>query len=302
MATTPHFAATRLVRSHLCRQYPRLSSKPFYNSTTLAAHCRLGISTPARVTPPMLAAHLLRPLMSSATSRTASGEQPSKDEKSQPRGITGEEWDAASGTRKIKMLLAIEPKGRPARWGWVVYRTSYKPELDSAWAALQDRIETEMRDYIAHSDTPDIVDQMDWVFVQDAAALDGITRDALRRRFQAWALAEAPDLAAIDWARGARYEFFLQADEHALASVLQPREKLGTPYVNLVRAWDEPLLADKAFDEDGEPYDPEDWMKMALDATLLRPGHTILREALSQSAYASGPVDIGSSWARGRHL
>ena len=113
---------------------------------------------------------------------------------------------------------------------------------------------------------PSVVDAMDWVFVQDAAALNGITRDALRRRFQAWAEGEAPGNAAVDWARGARYECFLQADEHVLTSMLQPPEDLSTPHVNLVRSWPGPPPTDEAFDEDGETFDLEDRMKMALGA------------------------------------
>ncbi|KAI1852651.1 hypothetical protein JX265_003141 [Neoarthrinium moseri] len=202
--------------------------------------------------------------MSSPTSQTIVG-----DEGPEPRDYTGAEWDAASLSGKLQLMLGANPKGRPPRWGWVVYRTAYQPELDGAWAALEDHIRNRMRNWLCAPNEDadiDIVNKTDWVFVQDAAALDGITRDALRHQFQAWAVAEAPDLTTTNWARGVRYEYFLQADEDALASVLQPPTVPGASYVNLVQAWPEKLPADVAFDEDGKPYPPEDWMKMTLQA------------------------------------
>ena len=111
-----------------------------------------------------------------------------------------------------------------------------------------------LRDYYH---TPDLIDSYDWN-VQEDLALDGATKDEMRRRFKQWrrtqSQAEIPD-DLEDYERAAlmrenlRYNYCIHVDAEAMASVLeQPGVYInaGAPligYVNLVRAdesWDLP--------------------------------------------------------------
>ncbi|KAK8081221.1 hypothetical protein PG996_000002 [Apiospora saccharicola] len=189
------------------------------------------------------------------------------------RHITGDEWEDASAPQKIQWTL--EPQGDAGKWGWVVYRTSYKPELDVAWETLKQLILKQSREDVADSEAPEVIDKMEWIFVEDAATLEGASREELRRRFQtSFARAEMARFSLKEedvhtCGVGSRYQYFLQADEEALLSLLHhpvPKGRVGG-HVNIVKGWEFVVppefrrANDYACDEGDEACDP-DWMKI----------------------------------------
>ncbi|KAL6815346.1 hypothetical protein GGI42DRAFT_362756 [Trichoderma sp. SZMC 28013] len=185
----------------------------------------------------------------------------SSQEKSTSIGMN---WDDLSDERKIQEIL--NSGSSEEKWGWVIYRCSYKPELQSTWESFKHLVDKRTRKEIAESDAPDIADKLDWVFVEDPE-LEGASLDELKRRFRAWARSEVQGRFDIDdtttfFSRGSRYEYFIQVDEAALLSLV------GDPsngHVNIVRAWVDPLPPDEATDEFGDAIDIEDWMKIKAD-------------------------------------
>ncbi|KAK6823024.1 hypothetical protein PG987_014569 [Apiospora arundinis] len=181
--------------------------------------------------------------------------------------LTGETWDNASAPEKIKWML--EARGHDMEWGWVVYRTSYKPELDVAWEKLKQTILNQSRGDIAESEVPELVDQMNWIFVEDAATLEGASREDLRIRFQAFARDEMAGFLP-ERLRGpgfdSRYEVFLQADEGSLMSLLPDSIPVVRyrGFVNIVKACLLELPRDMAIqnpnvsEDPDDPHDPED--------------------------------------------
>ncbi|KAH0531012.1 hypothetical protein TsFJ059_005575 [Trichoderma semiorbis] len=173
----------------------------------------------------------------------------------------GMDYYDLSDERKIQWMLSGSSE---EKWGWVIYRCSYKPELQSTWESYKDYVEKKTRKQIAESDAPDIADKLDWAFVEDPE-LEGALLDELKRRFRAWARSEVKGRFDVDnppYVRGSRYEYFIQVDEAALRSLV------GNPsngHVNIVRAWVDPLPPDEATDEFGDAIDIEDWMKMKSD-------------------------------------
>ncbi|CAH0058194.1 unnamed protein product [Clonostachys solani] len=156
----------------------------------------------------------------------------------------------SSPERSIQRQIAA---GNIDKWGWVVYRTAYQPELDAAWATLQRLVLESLRECVAESDAPEIADRVDWVFVADLE-LEGASLDELKRRFRACARVDAPcDLDTYEpgTSRGSRYDFFVQAEPMPLCSAA-------------LMAWVDQLPEEKAMDADGEPVDNEDWMKIQL--------------------------------------
>lgn len=71
------------------------------------------------------------------------------------------------------------------KWEWVIYRCSYSD--DETWARLRARIEAESRESIAMSDAPEILDHLEWTWLEDRTSLDGISTTELRKRFRKWA-------------------------------------------------------------------------------------------------------------------
>ncbi|KXJ89499.1 hypothetical protein Micbo1qcDRAFT_196797 [Microdochium bolleyi] len=193
----------------------------------------------ARLAPkPLYRTHQLRCL-------TASQQRASR----QPLTTAGES-DQPSATfetngtlHEFETILDNGPEGLQGRWGWVVYRTAYQAELDAGWAALKTRILDGMgsghNDDLELAPWPDeILSKMVFIFVEDTK-LDGISRGALRTDyFQKWVpVAEQNDLP---W-YGGRYNWFLQADEDVLRSLLGLPSTDGTArypaYVNVVQGW-----------------------------------------------------------------
>ncbi|KAI1396997.1 hypothetical protein F4819DRAFT_104429 [Hypoxylon fuscum] len=172
----------------------------------------------------------------------------------------GMEWDDLSAEGKIQWLLnnAVDTK-----WGWVVYRSCYKPEFDTARESVKSFTEKTARQRVATSDAPSSAEKMDWVFVEDRGNLDGASREELKRRFRDWARAENPgwNIDEEKYGRGSRHTFFIQVDEPALRSIATGN---GHPYVNIVRGWEDAVIA-----EDAEVGDSEDWIKIQTDSLNL---------------------------------
>lgn len=164
------------------------------------------------------------------------------------------DWDNLSPEHKIKALLELTGD---ERWGWVAYRTCYKPELETAWEAFKSLVDSRTRQRVARSDAPDIAGKMDWAYVEDRKGLDGTSRDELRSLFQKRARAENPaagEPPPAGCSRGSRHAYFLQVDEPALRSLCGGRDT-GDMHVNIVRGWDGGT---------GEADDGADWMKLPL--------------------------------------
>ena len=188
--------------------------------------------------------------------------------KSSPRRASSQEQQDCydlSGANQIKCWLAHT---REDKWGWVVYRCTYSPELGSHWETFKRVLGDEMKRAAEATDAPEIADALDLVFVEDAA-LEGASLDELRRRFREWARRENPHYDIDDdsnlASRGSRFEFFIQVDEGALRSVLDRannRVDLKTGYVNMAQAWRDSLPPREAIDEFGEAVDNEDWMRV----------------------------------------
>jgi hypothetical protein len=158
--------------------------------------------------------------------------------------------------------------GQDAKWGWVIYRCTYKPELDRHWQSFKRLIEEETREFIAESDAPELAEELDWVFVENPT-LEDASLDELKRRFRAWARAEANyDIDSTPDDRGSRYTYFIQVDEDTLRSLLEYHDptnpatyvNLYSGFVNIVRGWVDPLPPDEATDGCGGPVNNEDWM------------------------------------------
>jgi hypothetical protein len=160
------------------------------------------------------------------------------------------------------------------KWGWVIYRCTYGD--NAAWQHCID----EFKHYHAESlrddlQADDLVSSYDWIVVEDPA-LDGATKDEVRRRFRqfrASLLDEIPsDLEerkkqAIIW-EWPRYNFCIHVGPEALESVLREgvayngnTNPATTSHVNLVRAddsWDMP------------DFDTFDWTKHEVENQLRR--------------------------------
>ncbi|KAK1768776.1 hypothetical protein QBC33DRAFT_533642 [Phialemonium atrogriseum] len=110
-------------------------------------------------------------------------------------------------------------------WGWVIYRCTYAPELAARWETFKRLVDEKMREFVAQSDAPEIVDQLEWVFVDQDPELEGASLDKLKRRYRAWAREENQNLnydidhMPVGVSRGSRYTYFIQVDEEALRSL-----------------------------------------------------------------------------------
>ncbi|KAK3906783.1 hypothetical protein C8A05DRAFT_29329 [Staphylotrichum tortipilum] len=205
--------------------------------------------------------------------------------------------------------------GNESKWGWVVYRTAYAnpPSADpftpgitsyQTWALLQAHVTARARSALAREEEDDpaaarhLRNAMDWVFVEDRAALEGASREELRGRFRARregamreeigeAPAEVGGDGGVPWKiPSAWYQFFLVVDEEAMASIAEGEGgPLDGNWVNLVRCdeemeeaeeWERERslgrgLMEKGWAEDGEGGEEgkEDEWRMRLAVHLV---------------------------------
>ena len=130
------------------------------------------------------------------------------------------------------------------KWGWVIYRTSYKD--DAAWDRFQRYVNEWSREALKEDGASALVSgAVDWTFVSDPA-LAGASREQLRERFHEWRKtaiwAENPRMHLLQTSGDIpqRYVCFVQVDEDALNSVAQgskPDQDAGA--VHFVRCDDE---------------------------------------------------------------
>lgn len=181
----------------------------------------------------------------------------------------GMEWDDLSPARQIQWIL--EPGD--IKWGWVIYRCTYKPELQGPWEKFKNVVECKIRKDIADSDAPDIAEKLDLVWVEDSQ-LEGAPLSELKRRFREWARTDTQhsnfDIGAHPFGLGTMHSYFIQVDEESLVSCLcEAGVDLHGGYVNIVRGWADGLAPEEATDEFGNALDAEDWMKIpASEITL----------------------------------
>ncbi|KAM0326311.1 hypothetical protein ACHAQA_006910 [Verticillium albo-atrum] len=162
--------------------------------------------------------------MSSPTGPTPQEQPDSIGDGLSDESYSDEDYEDLSPAKKIQLE-------EHEKWGWVIYRCSYAKEFDAAWETIKRSIQRDMRDSIAGSDVPGILETMEFVFVEDPS-LEDASVEELRRRFQAWARDDSGCLNmdnAATMSRGARYEFFIRVDD----------EGLWGGYVGLARSWPE---------------------------------------------------------------
>ncbi len=114
-------------------------------------------------------------------------------------------------------------RGHLGKWGWVIYRTSYKD--DAAWDRFQRYVNEWSRETLRKEGASPLVSgTVDWTFVSDPA-LDGVSREELCESFHQWRRramwTENPRMRSPKTIRNIpqRYIYFVRADEDALNSV-----------------------------------------------------------------------------------
>lgn len=174
----------------------------------------------------------------------------------------------SSRAKACESILASVAGFDHARWGWVIYRTSFRADLDASWARLRDYADGQAtRRAIASSDAPELLDKMKWEFVEDRA-LEGATPWELQTRFRSWVDATlpveqpnpvpvpvcGPNGMTYEMQYESRFKFFIFVDEEALQSIAQGVAQ-GVPggWVNIFDGeWDRSLSSS----EDEEDCDP----------------------------------------------
>lgn len=122
-------------------------------------------------------------------------------------------WETETGRTYAKV------RGTRKKWGYVVYRTTYLN--DEEWGRVKQIIVQKATDGAAG--IPDLMNYMEWIFVDDKATLDGASRASLRQRFRSWAAETAPGAGYDDaeYPGGhSRLVFFLEVDEESLRSII----------------------------------------------------------------------------------
>ncbi|KAL9060887.1 MAG: hypothetical protein Q9162_000331 [Coniocarpon cinnabarinum] len=114
-----------------------------------------------------------------------------------------------------------------SKWGFVIYRTSYTPASDAMWPRFQAILIQRARNVILDSDTPQLLDHLDYKFISDPARIDGTDPITLQRIHAEWrispdAQAEQPEGSAQVWPSDIpRYKHCLLADEDVMRSVTE---------------------------------------------------------------------------------
>lgn len=171
------------------------------------------------------------------------------------------EGTAAIGASHRIVLDTLEEM-KHDKWGFVIYRCTYKD--DQGWHRFKQIVHGCTQEDMQSSDAPEVFEKLEWTYVEDRAALDGVSRPQLREHFNQWAeqaiVTEQPR-AHIDqqapFSGIPRYNYFIQVDEEALQSVLTTkRARWMEGFVNFVDSRWEPLS--KEFYGESDVLDPID--------------------------------------------
>lgn len=140
----------------------------------------------------------------------------------------------------VKNIHEALHEDKQGKWGWVIYRTTYKD--DAAWERFRDWVNISAREALKEEGaSPLVLGALECLFVSDPA-LDGASRKQLRERFLRWRQAairvENPQRALPkEWDEiPSRYVYFVQVDEESLDSVVQASaQSSDTGWVRFVR-------------------------------------------------------------------
>ncbi|KAL7901885.1 hypothetical protein HDV64DRAFT_242263 [Trichoderma sp. TUCIM 5745] len=201
----------------------------------------------------------------STFSRSFMSSSSHKEAKSTPK-----DWDDLSAARRIQWILNSGDNA----WGWVIYRCTYKSELQGSWEEFKILVENRIQRAVADSDAPDITEKLSLIWVEDPQ-LEGAPLDELKRRFRAWVSTDMQDPSFMytngTSLRGSRHSYFFQVDEESLVSCLhEAGVDLHEGHINMVSGWTDGLAPEEATDEFGYALDAEDWMK--IPASEITPG------------------------------
>lgn len=160
--------------------------------------------------------------------------------------------------KEERWLQHVMEQDKLDKWGWVIYRCTYKD--DEAWSQFKAEIEDQCRESLRRQDVPELIDTMEWTFIEDRESLDGASKDQLRARFKAWAeeaiKVEQPRATGSALIDIPRYCFFIQIDEEALYSITA--ENKGAGFVNFVDArwkpWRDREFSEK-YEHDWDTFD-----------------------------------------------
>ncbi|KAH7401429.1 hypothetical protein BKA66DRAFT_436568 [Pyrenochaeta sp. MPI-SDFR-AT-0127] len=150
------------------------------------------------------------------------------------------------------------------KWGWVIYRCTY--DDDETWALFRAHVEARSRKSIAESDAAEIANRLEWMWVEDAASLDRISTDVLRKRFRAWVADEVARQPGDYFpAILPRFRYFVKIDQEVLQSLAKPDpfnpSRLNTAFVKFVDGnWEPdppPVIAEEK-EEEEKDFWPEE--------------------------------------------
>ncbi|KAG7289245.1 hypothetical protein NEMBOFW57_005610 [Staphylotrichum longicolle] len=168
----------------------------------------------------------------------------------------------------VKHIHEALHEDKQGKWGWVIYRTSYKN--DAAWERFRDCINISAREALkGEGASPLVLDALDCIFVSDPA-LDGASRKQLRERFLQWRQpairVENPQRALPkEWDEiPSRYVYFVQVDDESLDSVVQASaQSSDTGWVRFVRCDQEVDLGPLKLEYKWEQLEDYHWKMLA---------------------------------------
>lgn len=150
-----------------------------------------------------------------------------------------------TGASMLEMMRHHNLRDRRRRWGWHIYRTTYKS--DKNWARFLKEFNEDLKGSIVERHGhDDHMRFMHWPVFEDKSVFDGASTIALRKHFLSWRESDqpwqeagltkenAPELVSDG---APMYDSFISVDEESLDSVLGYNgmsAKIG--FVNLVQA------------------------------------------------------------------
>lgn len=118
------------------------------------------------------------------------------------------------------------------KWGWVIYRTGYTDNI--VWSKFKDILARHTAFLVGDSDYPEIINSVDWVFMDDRDTFDQASHDFLRQHFNAWAdaavVSENPraDAEGLDRLSSNRYCMFVEVNDECMRDITEAfDEKYG---------------------------------------------------------------------------